>query len=165
MPGDLNNAIGDRGEAIFRKVMTTFHRGQPLFRVASLGDKWPLIDYLVELVGPWTKSRPYFFAQVKATNGGYTKKDSRLKIQISEKHATPLRAYKTPVYVAGVDVKKERVFLIGATGRKVCALGSMHTGGELDATALLALWTEVRDFWRNVSVPRSRSLFVDPMWR
>ena len=160
-----SNAIGDRGEAIFRTVMTSFHGGQPLFRVAFLGDKWPLVDFMVELVGPWTTSRPYFFVQVKATHGGYSKKDSRLKIQIGKKHAAPLKSYKTPVYVAGVDAKGERVFVIAALGRGIGPLRSMHTGGELNATGRVALWTEVRNFWSNITVPRQNSQFIEPMWR
>jgi len=38
--GDLSNAIGERGEAIFATIMTKFHGKQPLFRrPSSLGDK------------------------------------------------------------------------------------------------------------------------------
>jgi len=53
MNGDVNNLIGDRGEAIFESVMTKFHGAQPIFRRPRfMGEKWPNIDYVCELLGP-----------------------------------------------------------------------------------------------------------------
>jgi hypothetical protein len=82
--GELSNAMGDRGEAIFVSLMTKFHGKFPLFRrPLHLEEKWPLVDYVCELNGPWKALRPFFFVQVKATTSGYTKADGRLKVAIS----------------------------------------------------------------------------------
>ena len=66
--------IGNRGEAIFELRMTDPHGpgGDPLFRPYHLGEKFPTLDYLVELVGLPAGRVGYFFAQVKSTGKGFT---------------------------------------------------------------------------------------------
>jgi hypothetical protein len=65
--GELWNAVGDRGENIFELAITDYSQfPRPLFRPAFLGDKWPALDYLVELTGVRGMT-PIFFVQVKAT--------------------------------------------------------------------------------------------------
>jgi len=85
MPGgELSEAIGVRGEGIFASIMTKFHGILPLFRrPIHMGEKWPSVDYICELNGPWKTVRPFFFVQVKATNNGYTRVAQRLKVGIS----------------------------------------------------------------------------------
>jgi len=163
--GDLSNAIGERGEAIFASIMTKFHGTLPLFRrPVHLGDKWPFVDYVCELIGPWRTFKPFFFVQVKATMNGYTHEDGRLKVAISATRARALQRFKVPVYLVGVDADSERVFIVGVAGR-VASLSSMHTGTELDVSGRRKLWGEVRQFW--VKVPRSANwtTLKEPMWK
>src|SRR5258708_1657198 len=118
MPGDVHNFLGDRGEALFESVMTTFHGARPLFRRPRfLGERWPLVDYVCELLGPWKRQTPFFFVQVKTTSLGYTTHQHRLKVRISKERAVGLASYKAPVYLAGVDATTERIYIIAAAGR------------------------------------------------
>ena len=48
----LSNLIGDRGENIFELAITDYSAfSKPLFKPGFLGEKWPTIDYYVELLG------------------------------------------------------------------------------------------------------------------
>jgi len=137
--GELSEAIGDRGEAIFASIMTKFHGILPLFRrPIHMGEKWPSVDYICELNGPWKTVRPFFFVQVKATSSGYTRAGQRLKVGISAKRARALTAYKVPVYLVGVDAQSERVYIVGAAGR-VGGLSSMHTGTDVYKRQVISL--------------------------
>lgn len=159
------NAIGDRGEAIFHAVMTRFHGQLPLFRVSHLGEKWPLVDFVCELEGPWKRQRPFFLAQVKATQGGFTKNGQRLKVRIAAERALALSAYKAPVYLVGVDEKSERAFVVGAAGRRISGLTSLHCGGELNTAGRRALWDEVRRYWTNMPRQTGWTNFREPRWK
>lgn len=64
------DALGQRGEAIFNVLMTEMDSlSGPTFRPYFLGDKWPIVDFIVELVGAGAAT-PYFFVQVKTTRAG-----------------------------------------------------------------------------------------------
>ena len=66
--------IGSRGESLFCvRIMNFCGRPLPYFQPRFLGEKTRSFDYLVELVEPEDRYL-YFFAQVKATRKGYTKK-------------------------------------------------------------------------------------------
>ena len=159
------NHIGDRGEAIFHAVMTRFHGRLPLFRVRHLGEKWPLVDFVCELEGPWKRQRPFFLAQVKATQQGFTKDGRRLKVSIKAKRALALSAYKAPVYVVGVDEQSERAFVVGAAGRRISGLSSIYCGGELNTSGRRALWDEVRRYWLKVPRQKRWTAFHEPKWK
>jgi hypothetical protein len=166
MPGDGNerDAIGERGEDIFKAEIGPFHGRLPLFRARHLGDKWPLLDFVVELIGPWKKRRPFFFVQVKATRRGYTKApDERLKVGLPRTKVFPLAGYRVPVYLVGVDVKEERAFVISARGKSVTSLTNMHTAFELTKATRRALWNEVRKHWASMPAPK-KSAFIEPRW-
>jgi hypothetical protein len=78
--------IGSRGEAIFELRITDPHGpgGDPLFRPYHLGEKFPTLDYLVELVGLPAGGVGYFFAQVRSTRKGFTKRPpARLAVKVS----------------------------------------------------------------------------------
>lgn len=165
MNGEFANLIGDRGESMFETAITGFHNDKPLFwKPRFLGEKSPSVDYLCELVGPWKRQKLYFFVQVKTTKTGYTKLAKRLKVQIDAKRARALTGLKAPVYVAGVDMKGERVFIIAAAGR-IKTLSSMHTGTELDAAGRRLLWEDVRRYWSRVSKPKKWTKLQDPSWK
>ena len=70
--------IGNRGEAVFRVRITDPYgpRKSPLFRAYHLGEKFPTLDFLIELVGLPTGRVAYFFVQVKATTRGLTREST-----------------------------------------------------------------------------------------
>jgi hypothetical protein len=164
MPQDVNNAIGDRGEAIFASIMTKFHGSMPLFRrPVFLGEKWPFVDYLCELIGPWKAVRPFFVVQVKATMRGYTRADGRLRVAISAERAKALQSFRVPAYLVGVDAIDEKVFIVGAAGH-VASLSSMHTGVELDTSGRRQLWEDVRRFWAQIPRRTNWTTLKEPKW-
>ncbi len=47
----MSNELGQRGEALFYVLITkSYGRVKPIFRPQFLGDKWPTVDFIVELV-------------------------------------------------------------------------------------------------------------------
>ena len=67
MISELRDVTGFRGERIVELCLTDYLAfPKPLFRPGFLGDKWPAIDFYVELAEVIGR-RLYFFAQVKAT--------------------------------------------------------------------------------------------------
>jgi hypothetical protein len=165
MTGAMNNALGERGEAIFKSIMLNFHGKLPLFRVQFLGDKWPTVDFICELEGAWKNSRPFCLVQVKTTRSGYTKRDGRLKVAVKLNDALLLRGFKVPTYVVGIDEVDERAFIVAAMGRKKTRLPSLHAAHELtDPAGRRALWTEVRDFWKSTRRQTNWSALAEPRW-
>lgn len=79
--GNISDSIGQRGESIFYVVLTRLYgRSTPIFRPQFLGDKWPTVDFIVELTNYSGDIIPYFFVQVKTTREGYTKKHKRFLV-------------------------------------------------------------------------------------
>ena len=76
--------IGKRAEAIVTaRLMDFCGNPDPYFDVHPLGEKCPTFDYLVELVNV-RNSVPYFLAQVKSTQNGFTQTERRLLVQVDE---------------------------------------------------------------------------------
>lgn len=58
----LQDTIGLRGESIFFVALTKLYgRPDPLFNPRFLGEKYPSVDYIVELIAPSAQVIPYFF--------------------------------------------------------------------------------------------------------
>jgi len=162
------NDLGERGEILFHLAITELDgRSHSRFRPRFMGEKWPAVDFVVELrdVAGLT---PFFFVQVKATTNRYTAKKKRLIVRADEQDITGLASYPAPVYIAGVDIETETVYLVSATG-KTNRLASLSTEFPLNATNRNILWQEVKEYWQQVNryagtvVPQSH--FVDNKWR
>jgi len=108
----LRDTIGQRGEALFFVILTKLYgRARPLFKPQFLGDKWPTVDFIVELIDSSSTVVPYFFVQVKTTQQGYTKKYRCLKIQVSARDARRLASFPAPTYVVGIDEINESAYI------------------------------------------------------
>lgn len=161
----LRDALGQRGESIFRVLITKFHADHgPLFNVQFLGDKWPCVDFIVELVGAGP-TVPYFFVQVKATRRGYTKQTNRLRVGVPGHKVKELAAYPAPTYVVGIDEIQECGYIVSAMGRSIRSLPSLSTQYPIDSENRAALWLEVRNFWNGFKRQSMKSRFVDRDWR
>ena len=124
----LQDAIGLRGESIFSAALTKLYgRPEPLFNPRFLGEKYPAVDYIVELNTPSTRIISYFFVQVKTTRAGYTKREHRLKVKVLDKDVTRLVALPAPTYVVGVDEVNEATYIVSANGRYTRGLSSLST--------------------------------------
>ena len=161
----VSDAIGRRGEAIFVVLMTEFHstRG-PIFRPQFLGDKWPVADYIVELERAGSQI-PYFFVQVRTTREGYTTRERRLKVRVSQEQVVALAAYPAPTYIVGIDEREEVGYLVSANGERRGRMSSLSTRFPINRRNRRLLWNEVRAFWRKRRSPRLASAFRDPAWR
>jgi hypothetical protein len=161
MPLSRKDHLGRRGENIAFVRLTEVCQANdlPYFVPYFLGDKWPLFDALVELVGTGNKT-PFFFAQVKATRAGYNAK-GRLKVEVAKSDVLGIVLYPAPTYVIGIDERQERAYVVavhGAMNRKISSLSTAH---ELNPTTLKQLWDEVRDYWKDKDMAQKTSRFTN----
>lgn len=162
----MKDALGQRGEAIFTVLITKFDSDSgPIFKPQFLGDKWPNVDFIVELAGVTGSVIPYFFVQVKTTRQGRTQKDRRLKVSISKRQVAALAAYPAPTYIVGIDEVREEAFIVSANTQNLGALSSLSTQWPIDRQSREALWHEVHDFWNAYENHKLASKFTDSDWR
>ncbi len=159
-----NDYIGASGESLFAYRMGRPINGEFLFKVEFLGDKWPDVDFLVELVGV-DSCRPIFFVQVKATTRVGKSASSRLRVKAGQKNVERMSLYPAPTYVAGVDLKREEVYLISANGECTAPLSSITTEYPLDSHNFAVLYDEVKAFWMSPLSPKLSSRFLDSDWK
>ena len=161
---NTRDVVGERGEMICRLALTRFHGDAPLFRPVFLGDKWPHVDLLVEVVSPGLGARrSFFFAQVKTTRGGYLD-NGRLKIpSIARESVEVLAEYPVPVYLFGVDERSERVYIVAVQGN-IAGMSSMSVEHDLTSERRAALRDEVELFWRGATMPERASSFREAHW-
>ncbi|MFN8539298.1 MAG: DUF4365 domain-containing protein [Thermomicrobiales bacterium] len=134
-------------------------RSQPYFRLAFLGDTYPTIDYLVELVGAGGRFVPYFFVQVKTTAQGFTA-NGQLKVRVGRADLARLVTYPAPRYILGIDEPREVGYLVAALGPVSSGLSSLPVTHPLDLPALAVLYDEVRNFWGNHGADFATSAFA-----
>jgi hypothetical protein len=138
-------------------------REVPLFRPHFLGEKFPTLDYLVELVnaGPAT---PFCFVQVKTTTRGYTQPKTgarRFRVQISADDMRRLRLYPAPTYIIGIDERTEVGYISAADQHSPNRLTSLSTQFLVNCENLERLWHEVREYWRQRDMRLPRSVFSE----
>jgi hypothetical protein len=153
--------LGRRGENIAFVRLTEVCQANdlPYFLPHFLGDKCPLFDALVELVGAGGKT-PYFFAQIKATREGYNTK-GRLKVKVEKSDVIGIVQYPAPTYVIGIDEIQEQAYIVAVYGRMNEKISSLNTANELNPTTLKLLWDEVRDYWKDKDMAQKKSHFTN----
>ncbi len=159
-----NDDIGNRGEAIFELRITDPHGpgGDPLFRPYHLGEKFPTLDYLVELVGLPAGKVGDFFAQVKLTRKGFTKRPPvRLPVRVSQGDIERMLTYPGPTYVIGIDERPghERAYIASVNRPGMKGIQGLPPTFPLDAANMNALWKEVEVYWSNINMLMHKSLF------
>ena len=155
--------IGDRGQLAFAlRISETDEEGVSRFRPAFLGDKWPHVDFIVELSGAGDGFVPFFFVQVRTTRAGYTR-NGRLKVGVKDKDIIGLVAHPAPTYVVGVDEITEACYIVCANG-KLESLSSLSTEYPINAVTRRVLWAEVLSSWKATTLPKIATSFDDPEW-
>jgi hypothetical protein len=153
--------IGDRGQWLFCLLLTQICPGQnePYFRPRFLGDKYPTVDYLVELVG---SEAYFFFVQVKSTRQGYRQgsRNRRLRVNVAREDVRRMVASPVPAYVVGIDEPQEVGYLLSVNEPRRAGLGGLPARHLLDCGDLQRLWQEVRNFWASRDMVLSGSYFV-----
>lgn len=161
MPAD-RNAIGVRGESIIVNLLTRPHNaGEPFFRPQFLGDKYPTLDFFVELVGVKEGPTPFFLVQAKTTTRGLMPRNGNLPIRVRAQDVTRLRRYPAPTYILGIDDPAESGYLLAVVQSSPTSISSLPTRYPLsEARVLAALYDEVLHFWRSNGVVFAASRFV-----
>lgn len=161
MAVDTNN-LGDRGERWAMQYLTQYPKAkeQALFRPQFLGAKWAAIDLYVEVVGRHRR-RPFFFVQIKSTREGYTVRESKLKVQLSQDSVNSMLRMPAPTYFIGVDDQNltAKVYIWSVRKNSQRAFPSMPSDHELTYMNLKILRTEVVEFWRTNGTKPTVSAF------
>ena len=158
---ELREITGFRGEKILELCLTDYRDfARPLFRPGFLGDKWPAIDYYVELTSV-RGQRLYFFAQAKATGARLGPGQTHLPISTRKKDIARLLQIPGPTYVFGIHEPSRRVFVHsvhrGIPARAITRIPVVH---ELTSSNLRLLHDEVRGFWATSAFKPESSNFT-----
>lgn len=146
------NEIGDLGEALFNVVISRDFT----FRARHLGEKWPTSDFYIELIG--LEENFYFIVQIKSTDLGLNSKN-KLRIQVSKEKLHKLNKYYCPTYIAGVDVKTEKVYLEAINTKRRKGISSLSTTFEVNQDNRKVLFEEVKNFWTGTKLNEYKSKF------
>ncbi len=157
----LQDVTGSRGEKIVELCLTDYEAfSKPLFRPGLLGDKWPAIDFYVELIGV-AGNRPYFFVQCKATAAPIIEKATSLRISSKKADIARLLQIPGPTYILGIHEPSRRVFArsvhTGVAARAITQIPFTH---ELTSVNLRKLYDEVRDYWQASGHKPTSSVFT-----
>jgi len=161
MAAQLQDVTGFRGEKITELCLTSYEAfDKPLFRLAFLGDKWPEIDYYVELTGVLNR-RLYFFVQVKSTALPMTGNAKSLAVKTSKQHVSRLLQVPGPTYILGVHEPTMRVFARSIhVGVPVKAITQIPLACELNSDNLKNLHKEVCAYWQTTNHKPTSSVFI-----
>lgn len=156
----LRDTIGQRGEKITELALTNYAKfKKSLFLPAFLGDKWPAIDFYVELTGS-KNQRPYFFVQTKSTSVKSALKASVLSVTANKDDITKLLEHPGPTYFFGVYEPTQRVFVKSIhQGISKKAVTRISLKNELTPENLIRLHDEVSNFWNFKNNKPSTSYF------
>lgn len=157
---ELREVIGFRGEKITELALTDYSAfKRPLFQPGFLGDKWPTIDFYVELNSVRGK-RPYFFVQTKATKSKITSSSTSLTISTRKSDIERLLKIPGPTYIIGVHEPTKRAFIRSVhTGLPIQSISRIPLSYELTSTNLRKLHSEVNAFWRSTAHKPTASQF------
>ncbi|MCP4399840.1 MAG: DUF4365 domain-containing protein [bacterium] len=160
MSTEFRELTGFRGEKIVELCLTDYQTFQkPLFRPGFLGDKWPAIDFYVELRDIPGK-RLYFFVQTKATALTLTPPSKNLSISTKKQDIELLLQIPGPTYLFGVHEPSKRVFVRSVhTGIPVQAITRIPLAYELTDMNLQKLHNEVQDYWSTTLHKPTSSVF------
>ena len=153
--------IGSRGESQFCvQIMNFCGRPVPYFQPHFLGEKARTFDYLVELVASGNRDL-FFFVQVKATRKGFTKKDNRLKVEMSRADIRRAVSCPAPTCLIGIDELGDTGYIVPMLDRMTKAISSIPTTYPLDCTNLSRLYDEVEQFWSSRDTRQQTSVFQE----
>jgi len=157
---ELRDVTGFRGERIVELCLTEYSSlAAPLFRPGFLGDKWPAIDFYVELTTVPEK-RLYFFGQAKATSCVLSDDADALHISADRDDVERLMEIPAPTYILGVHEPSKRVFVRAVhslTPKK--AITRIPVAYELNIANLVRLHDEVRAYWLSAASKPTTSVF------
>ena len=142
----IRDVIGKRGELIVELRLSDYANfPAPLFSTTHLGQKWPAVDFYVELATVAGK-RPFFLAQAKSTASACSR--TNLRISSTKQDIERLLEIPAPTYLLGIHEPTKRVFVRAVhKGSAVKAITRIPLAYELTSQNLKALHNEVVRFW------------------
>lgn len=154
------NLIGDRGESIFNTRITEHE----MFNVYFLSAKAPIVDFLIEIADEATPFQ--CLVQVKSTSQGYLKRNGKLRAKVPVDKMQKLINRPLPTYVAGVDLKNERVYICPAFNDANVYTSSIPITHILDKQNAVAtqqtlnmLKQDIIEYWNNANVNLYKTSF------
>jgi hypothetical protein len=160
MTKGLRDAIGERGEMLFKLAITSLDSlRKPLFRATFLGDKWPAADYFVELCGV-RNCRAGLFVQVRTTTTALPAGATHLRIGLPRSKCEQLYEIPGPTFVAGVHEPTQKVYILSLHSRPTQGVTRIPLKHVLDSNNLRVLHDEVRQFWRSSAGKPKTSVFT-----
>ena len=161
-PTTEQEQVGHRGENVFRVIITRKCGGRRWFSEVMLGEKYPTVDFHVDLLSP-TAAKAYCFVQVKATDRGFdgAGPDRRLRVRVTKTDVSRLRRVPAPTYVVGIDVTTDRgaAYIMAIDRGTTQAVNGLRTTHRLDSHAIRRLWREVDAYWVARDMLLARSAF------
>jgi hypothetical protein len=156
----LRDVTGYRGEKIAELALTDYSEfPKPLFQPGFLGDKWPAIDFYVELNSVRGK-RPFFFAQTKATQSSITPQSKSLIVSTTRRDIERLLKIPGPTYIIGIHEPSKRAFIRSVhAGIPKSAMPRIPISYELTSANLRVLHAEVKNFWNSAAHKPTASQF------
>jgi hypothetical protein len=146
-----NDQIGRLSELVAARDLSWPVRGRykrPLFRATPLGDKYPTVDFLVDILDRKDASRGFFFAQVKGTASA-TPTQARLPVEVKADRYNLLVRLPAPTFLIGVDVVAEKSYLVATPRARQIKVSSISKDYCLrDDAVKIGLYTEIIEFWR-----------------
>ena len=96
--------IGKRGESLFTAMITRPCHNRMWFIDTFMGEKYPTIDFYVNLIDS-TVERAFLYVQVRATNNGYSGNGAtrKLNVKVTKRDIQRLKRIPGPTYVVGID--------------------------------------------------------------
>ena len=154
------NLIGDRGESIFITRITEHE----MFNVYFLSAKAPIVDFLIEIADEATPFQ--CLVQVKSTSQGYLKRNGKLRAKVPADKMQKLINRPLPTYVAGVDLKNERVYICPAFNDANAYTSSIPITHILDKQNAVAtqqtldmLKQDIIEYWNNANMNLYKTSF------
>jgi hypothetical protein len=158
----IQDQIGHRGETLFRVMITRKCRGRRWFYDVIFPEKYPTIDFHVELLQPRSE-KAHCYVQVKATEQGLggDGPDRMLKVRVSRADVKRLRRMPAPTYVVGIDVTKElgEAYIMAIDKSLAGAINGLPARHRFDCRALRKLWLEVDAYWKAKNMLMAQSTF------
>ncbi|HEX3725513.1 MAG TPA: DUF4365 domain-containing protein [Pirellulales bacterium] len=130
----------------------------PYFDPHQLDAKFPVYDYLVELVGDW-KSPPYFFVQVKSTKKSPLPGTLDLDVTLKKKDVLSMVHCPIPTYLIGVDEPNAKAYLAAVHAPRDKTVSQIPIRFPLNAANLRLLRDEVEAYWATLNASKKVSRF------
>lgn len=144
----LNDVTGFRGEKMVELCLTDFQAfPSPLFRPGFLGDKWPAVDFYVELATAQGQGM-YFLGQAKSSSKGLSNRARVLSISTKARDIQRLLQIPAPTYIFGVHEPTQRVFARSVHSGGANTISSIPLTHVLNAVNLQQLHDEVVSHWQ-----------------